>query len=576
MIELLCPAGSPKAMEAAVMSGADAVYFGGSALNARASAVNFKDEELAKWISFCHKKGVKCYLTLNTVVSDREIKQMADYIKFITNAGVDGVIVQSIGLISVIKSISPQLEVHASTQMSVHNLGGVEIATELGCSRVVVARELSKENIEYICKNTTAEIESFIHGALCMSYSGQCYLSALIGARSGNRGSCAQPCRQNYKGGYRLSLKDLSMAENFAEFLPLGVTSLKIEGRLKNPEYVGGVASIYRKLIDEKRNATEKEISDLKRLFSRSGFTNGYFKSEKGPNMFGIRTDKDKEMSKGFSVKQSKISQKPEIVVKDRETTDNLPELVGYKYKKSVYNFHFMKESQIPDKKYLDLAHHIWLPLFEIKNFKDERLGAILPAIIFDSEKERVKKKLIESGVKKALCRTISHIKLCLEAGVEPHGAFSMNFYNSYDLAQAKRIGLRETAVSIEAKLAQIRDMKKPLPVNAVVYGKIPVMTTENCIIKNQGKCINYKNSDKLSDKAASFDVVCEFGHRNIILNSVPINLSDKMKEFSGKDIKGLEFLFTTESKKEVEQVIDSYQKGLKPKGNFTRGMYLK
>ena len=576
MTELLCPAGSPKAMEAAVLSGADAVYFGGSALNARASAVNFKDEELAKWISFCHKKGVKCYLTLNTVVSDREIKQMADYIKFITRCGVDGVIVQSIGLISVIKSISPELEVHASTQMSVHNLGGVEIATELGCSRVVVARELSKENIEYICKNTTTEIESFIHGALCMSYSGQCYLSALIGARSGNRGSCAQPCRQNYKGGYRLSLKDLSMAENFAEFLPLGVTSLKIEGRLKNPEYVGGVASIYRKLIDEKRNATEKEVSDLKRLFSRSGFTNGYFKNGKGPNMFGIRTEKDKEMSKGFSVKQAKFSPKPEIVVKDRETTDNLPELVGYKYKKSVYNFHFMKENQIPDKKYLDLAHHIWLPLFEIRNFKDERLGAILPAIIFDSEKERVKKRLIESGVKKALCRTISHIKLCLEAGVEPHGAFSMNFYNSYDLAQAKRIGLKETAVSIEAKLAQIRDMKKPMPVNAVVYGKIPVMTTENCIIKNQGKCINYKNSDKLSDKAANFDVVCEFGHRNIILNSVPINLSDKMKEFSGKDIKGLEFLFTTESKKEVEQVIDSYQKGLKPKGNFTRGMYLK
>ena len=576
MTELLCPAGSPKAMEAAVLSGADAVYFGGSALNARASAVNFKDEELEHWVSFCHKRGVKCYLTLNTVVSDREIKQMADYIKFITDCGVDGVIVQSIGLVSVIKSISPEMEVHASTQMSVHNLGGVEIAASLGCSRVVVARELSKENIEYICKNTKTEIESFIHGALCMSYSGQCYLSALIGQRSGNRGSCAQPCRQNYKGGYRLSLKDLSMAENFAEFSELGVTSLKIEGRLKSPEYVGGVASIYRKLIDEKRNATEKEVSDLKRLFSRSGFTNGYFKGKKGPSMFGIRTEKDKEMSKGFSVKPVKATPKPEIIIEKRETTDILPELTGYKYKKSVYNFHFLKENQIPDKKYLDSAHHIWLPLFEIKNFKDDRLGAILPAVVTDMEMEKVRKKLIESGVKKALCRTISHIKLCIEAGVEPHGAFSMNFYNSYDLANAKKIGLKETAVSIEAKLAQIRDMKKPMPTNVVVYGKIPVMTTENCIIKNSGKCVNYKGKDILSDKNASFDVVCEFGHRNIILNSVPINLSDKMKEFSGKDIKGLEFLFTTESKREVEQIIESYQKGTKPKGNFTRGMYFK
>lgn len=576
MIELLCPAGSPKAMEAAVKSGADAVYFGGSALNARQSAVNFKDEELEKWVSFCHNRGVKCYLTLNTVVSDREIKQMADYIKFITDCGVDAVIVQSIGLVKVIKSISPQLEVHASTQMSVHNLSGVELATSLGCSRVVVARELSKENLEYICKNTDTEIESFIHGALCMSYSGQCYLSALIGSRSGNRGGCAQPCRQNYKGGYRLSLKDLCMAQSFEEFLKSGVTSLKIEGRLKSPEYVGGVASIYRKLIDEKRNANEKEVSDLKRLFSRSGFTNGYFKNQKGKEMFGIRTEKDKEMSKGFSVKTPEQKPKPEIIIEKRETTDNLPELVGYKYKKSVYNFHFLKESQIPDKKYLDLAHHIWIPLFEIKNFKDERLGAILPAVVTDMEMEKVKKRLLATGVKKALCRTISHIKLCKELGIEPHGAFSMNFYNSYDLMTAKELGLKETAVSIEAKLAQIRDMKKPMPTNAVVYGKIPVMTTENCIIKNSGKCINYKGKDLLSDKNANFDVICEFGHRNIILNSVPINLSDKMKDFSGKDIKGFEFLFTTESKREVEQIIESYQKGAKPKGNFTRGLYFR
>jgi collagenase-like PrtC family protease len=351
---------------------------------------------------------------------------------------------------------------------------------------------------------------------------------------------------------------------------------LKVEGRLKSPEYVGGVASIYRKLIDEKRNATEKEVSDLKRLFSRSGFTNGYFKNQKGKEMFGIRTEKDKELSKGFSVKTAKFEKKPEIIMQKRQTTDVLPELFGYKYKKSVYNFHFLKESQLPDKKYLDLAHHIWLPLFEIKNFKDERLGAILPAIITDSETERVKKRLLATGVKKALCRTISHIKLCKELGIEPHGAFTMNFYNSYDLKVAKEIGLKETAVSIEAKLAQIRDMKKPMPINAVVYGKIPVMTTENCIIKNAGKCINYKGKDVLCDKNAAFDVVCEFGHRNIILNSVPINLSDKLKEFSGKDIKGLEFLFTTENKKEIEQIIESYQKGTKPKGNFTRGLYLK
>lgn len=576
MIELLSPAGSPKAMEAAVNAGADAVYFGTGALNARQSAVNFKDEELKKYVDYCHKNGVKCYLTLNTVLSDREIKALSDYIKFITDVGIDAVIVQSTGLVKVIKAISPSLPVYASTQMSIHNSDGVKLATFLGCERAVVARELPQNDLEAICKNSGTEIESFIHGALCMCYSGQCYLSSLIGSRSGNRGLCAQPCRQKYKSGYELSLKDLSMASHFTDFLNSGVTSLKIEGRLKSPEYVGGVTSIYRKLIDEKRNATEKEITDLKKLFSRSGFTNGYFKNAKGKDMFGIRTEKDKAQSKGFSLKIKKAEKKPEIVVPERQTFDQLPPIYGLKYKKNVYNFHFLKESQIAGMKYLDLANHIWLPLFEIKNFKDERLGAVLPAVIFDSQKEQIKKKLEATGVKKALCRTISHIAICKELGIEAHGAFSMNFYNSYDLSCAKEMGLKETALSIEAKLAQIRDMKKPMPTNVVVYGKIPVMTTENCIIKNAGRCINYNGTYKLSDKNATFDVICEFGHRNVILNSVPINLSDKMKEFSGKDIKGLEFLFTTESKKEIESIIECYRKGTKPKSAFTRGLYWK
>ncbi|MBQ2897629.1 MAG: U32 family peptidase [Clostridia bacterium] len=575
MIELLSPAGSPKAMVSAVNAGADAVYFGGSSLNARQAATNFKDEELKKWVSFCHKRGVKCYLTLNTVVSDREIKDMAEYLRFITDCNIDAVIVQSIGLIKVIKSISPEMQIHASTQMSIHNKDGVNVAHLLGASRAVVARELSKSDLKSVCEEGI-EIESFIHGALCMSYSGQCYLSSLIGQRSGNRGMCAQPCRQKYKNGYELSLKDLSVAEHFTDFLSTGVKSLKIEGRLKSPEYVGGVTSIYRKLIDQNRNATPKETDDLKKLFSRSGFTNGYFNNVKGKSMFGIRTEKDKEKSKGFSLKIPKAASKPEIVVKKRPTTTSLPEIYGLKYKKSVYNFHFLKESQLEGMKYLNLANHIWLPLFEIKNFKDERLGAILPSVIFDSQREQIKKKLVSLGIKKALCRTISHISLCRELGIEPHGAFTMNFYNSYDLAAAKEIGLKETAVSIEAKLAQIRDMKKPMPVNAVVYGKIPVMTTENCIIKNASSCKNYTQGYILSDKHASFDVICEYGHRNIILNSVPINLSDKIGGFSGKDIKGLEFLFTTETKKEIEKIIESYQKGLKPTSNFTRGLYFK
>ncbi len=300
-MELLAPAGSFDALKAAVSAGADAVYFGGNALNARVFGKNFTDEEIVEAADYCKTFGVKSYLTLNTLVSDKELSNIIPFLKIINSSNVSAVIVQDLGLSSLIKNVAPDLPIHASTQMTIHNLEGVKQAERLGFSRVVLSRELPESELKYISKNSPLELEAFIHGALCMCYSGQCYMSSVIGERSGNRGKCAQPCRKKYGFGYQLSLKDLCMADNFKNFIETGVHSLKIEGRMKSPEYVSGVVSVYRKLIDEKRNATEKETKFLADLFSRDGFTNAYFLDEPSRKMFGIRTDKDKEKTKEIS-----------------------------------------------------------------------------------------------------------------------------------------------------------------------------------------------------------------------------------------------------------------------------------
>ncbi len=299
MHELLAPAGTFAALEAAISAGADAVYLGGSRHNARLHGENFTDETLSAAVRYCHIRHKKVYLTLNTLLSDRELAEMANYARFLAEVGIDGVIVQDIGLAALLRRAVPNLPLHASTQMTVHNAYGLARAKELGFQRVVLAREaFSRELI----RNSPLEIEVFMHGALCVSYSGQCYFSSMLAHRSGNRGTCAQPCRHRYRNGYALSLHDLCLAQHVPELLSLPIASLKIEGRLKSPEYVQGVVSVYRTLLDEKRAATREEMDFLTRLFSRQGFTDGYFTEKKGKTMFGYRTEADKRASLAVKV----------------------------------------------------------------------------------------------------------------------------------------------------------------------------------------------------------------------------------------------------------------------------------
>jgi len=292
--ELLAPAGDTESLIAAVENGCDAVYLGATTLSARASAANFAPDELADAIDYAHLRGVKAYVAVNTLVKDSETNDAADLLRHLDESGADAVIVQDVGLLSMARSLAPDLPIHASTQMTVHNSEGAGFLQDMGVTRVVLAREMTLDEIKQVRQNTDLGIEIFVHGALCISYSGQCLMSSMIGGRSGNRGVCAQPCRKRYRlrtlpggrevttdGEYLLSPRDLNTSQILPELIEAGIDSFKIEGRLKRPEYVACVTRIYRSLIDRYMEdpsgyfVSDDESRALAQVFNR-GFTAGY------------------------------------------------------------------------------------------------------------------------------------------------------------------------------------------------------------------------------------------------------------------------------------------------------------
>ena len=310
--ELLAPAGSMDAFYAAIEAGCDAVYIGGYSFGARAFSDNFSNEEIIECINYAHLYGVKIYVTVNTLVFENEVEMFLNYIDFLHSNNVDAIIIQDLGMFDLIRKTYPNLEIHISTQMNIHNLNGSLMMEKLGAKRVVLARETDFETLKQIRKNTNIELEVFVHGALCVSYSGQCLMSYLIGGRSGNRGKCAGTCRQKYSlvdergkkyntDDYLLSMKDLNILENIGQLIDLGIDSFKIEGRMKRAEYVYLVVSIYRKVIDsylkeKKVNITKEDILDLYKIYNRK-FTKGYLFendviNQYRPNHLGINIGK--------------------------------------------------------------------------------------------------------------------------------------------------------------------------------------------------------------------------------------------------------------------------------------------
>lgn len=335
--ELLAPVGSKEALTAAIQNGADAVYLGGKSFSARQYANNFEQEDLREAFYYAHVRGVKVYVTVNTLLNDRELPEAAEYLKFLYENGVDAVIIQDLGVARLAAGLLPDLPLHASTQMTVHNSAAVEVLKSHHFQRVVLARELSLSEISEIKKKTGAELEVFVHGALCVSYSGQCLMSSMIGGRSGNRGRCAQPCRMEYTlvdqqgkaltdpketGSHLLSPKDLNMLEHLPDLARAGVGSLKIEGRMKRPEYVATVIRIYRAALDRLKASPEhykvdkQELKELGQIFNR-GFTTGYFYGRQGKDMMSFKRPNNRGIRLGRVTRASWAEKSVEILLED-------------------------------------------------------------------------------------------------------------------------------------------------------------------------------------------------------------------------------------------------------------------
>lgn len=295
-LEILAPAGSMESLTAAVRSGANAVYLGAESFSARGNAQNFSREQLREAVEYCHLAGVAVHLAVNTILFDNELQKALELVEYACSLPVDGLIVQDWGLFSLLRTAAPELPIHCSTQMSIHTPAGAKLLAEQGAARVVLSRELSLPEIQEIANATDVELEHFVHGALCMCVSGQCYFSAVLGSRSGNRGLCAQPCRLPFRAkggtGYDLSLKDLSMIQRIGALREAGVDSCKIEGRMKRPEYVAAATAACRLAADGNPIPTEL-LQNLESVFSRSGFTSGYPDGKLGVEMFGTRTYED-------------------------------------------------------------------------------------------------------------------------------------------------------------------------------------------------------------------------------------------------------------------------------------------
>ena len=612
MAELLSPAGGWDSLVAAVQSGADAVYMGFGAYNARRSAKNFTEEEFAQAVRYCHLRGVRVYLTLNTLLTDRELPGAAELLHKASRLGADAVLIQDWGVWQLARQAAPELPLHASTQMSLHTLGGARRAAELGLTRVVLARELSRRDIAAICRDCPAEVEVFAHGALCMCYSGQCALSAVIGGRSGNRGTCAQPCRLPYgvnapaAGGHPLSLKDANLSPYLQELEDMGVACLKLEGRMKRPEYVAVITSIYRRLLDEKRRPTREEQRQLELAFSRSGFTDGYYLGRKGPQMFGTRPENVPEPKELFAEARTLYEKEDRRTVAVEEALCAVPERhtaqpeplpdAPVEPVQPLLTCSLQKPEQLtqaladchPEMIYLPVE---WLDTLDVTPYLDRTsFCAVLPRIFRTEDEAALREMLVRHRQVLAAVAVgnLGHLPIAEGLELPLRGDLGMNVFNSRALLFLRELGLSTAAVSFELRHQQIRDLKKYLPCEAVVYGRLPLMLMENCVIANSLGCCDVGSDYRkrsaacrctgenvLTDRTgARFPLMPAWGHRNELENSRTLFLADK-PEWRRLGLTYARLRFTTESPAECVAALQRYQgQGDYIPADLTRGLF--
>ena len=690
MIELLAPAGSMEALRAAVQNGANAVYLGCGSFNARQSAKNFTPQALVEAVKYCHIRGVAVHLTLNTLISDREVEECSELIRHAATSGVDAFIVQDLGVVQMCRRIAPSVPVHGSTQMTVHSLSGVMLCAAFGMTRVVLSRELDREEIRHICKHSPIEIEVFGHGALCMSYSGQCYMSSIIGQRSGNRGRCAQPCRQCYgysrrENRYPLSLKDNCLMQHVKELEEMGVASLKLEGRMKRPEYVAAVTSVYRRALDG-QPVTNEMMSTLLTAFNRQGFTDGYYTGHTGKTMFGVREDTAEDtvflrrMRQSYETAENQLVEiklhavighegssltatdgngrsctvrgpVPELartqLLTEADLASRLSKTGGTPYRvgvvtaditpglnlsaaainamrrdvlnqltalrgrrEDVVTLRMRKLPQFPGNKqhpeftiqvttkeqitpgllrlnpavlYVPLHILVEDPSFTRQLTRRFHVAAALPRIVHDKEMDKLHNDLREvrkMGVQEALVGNLGLLLPVREAGMAIRGDFGLNIYNSIAMYTLKEMEVQSIALSFEMTMPQIRDLSKAVPAELLIYGRMPLMVTENCLIKGKsGECACHLGPTKLVDKTgAEFPVIRDGNHcRSILLNGKKLSWLDRQNDLVKLGLWGMRLYFTTENAREVERVAASCVSPVPfDPGACTRGLYLR
>ncbi len=667
--ELLAPAGDMDCLIAAVRGGADAVYLGARSFGARAYAKNFEIDELSRAVIYCHAHGVRVYVAMNTLLTDAELTEATALATTLYSIGVDALIVADLGLVRRLRRELPEMELHASTQMSVHNTAGADEAYRLGCVRVVLAREVSGKNIKRITENCLAETEVFLHGALCVCHSGQCLFSSLVGGRSGNRGECAQPCRLPYSGGYPLSLTDLSLADHIPALIESGTASLKIEGRMKSPDYVYTVTSIYRSLLDENRVPTENEKRRLLRAFSRGGFTDGYYTEKiESKSMLGVRSQDDKAASRedreniekevitptrvkisaiceikadkpaeltlvyntkgGETVRATAIGDTPDVArsqplsvdgVKSRlckmggtffslEADDvlltlddglnlspasinalrrnavselegkiallrpknpktDLEDIHKCNMAEGITNLDGLKHSAVfydtdvlsSLKKELEYFDVVFLPLWKYADACVKVNGVALPPVVMESEVDEVLslcENAVQLGAKYALVGNLGHLSMCEKAGLIPISDFRFNITNIDTGTVVSALGVNNCLLSPELTAPAVRKLSLP----AIVYGRIPLMLTERCFMRDSFGCKSCSECSLTDRKGTKFPMIREYRHRNLILNSAITYMGDRQGEIRG--IPSHHFIFTNENADEIRAVISAFRRG--------------
>jgi len=711
VLEISSPAGSPEGVVAAVQNGADSVYMGFHEFNSCTDADNFTYDEFGRALEYCRIRGVKAYLALNTLASDRELPVIAHQAKEASRYGVDAAIIQDFGVMRAVRESVPDLPIHASTRMGIHNLEGVKMAAAMGFSRVILACELSRKKIAHICKYSPIEIEIFVHGQLCMGYTGQCYLSALTGGQSSNRGKCPQTCQQSYSTAghgitHPLALKDNCLIRYLNDIEALGVTSVKIEGRSKRPEYSALTTGVYSRVIKDGKSPSQESIRTLQKAFSRQGFSDGYYTDRRSADMLGVRTQDERSdtalfastrkgylngefqripirfvgsVASGKRVKLAAADDKKntavvygavpeqafhkEITVAALQTelhkTGGTPfickgvkstvepglSLPASTFKEMRHELFteiieqrkpipmraegeyipsgyvpddLIQDQIIPDQIALqrrrtknvkppaitisvtkaeqlskELAQLrprlIYIPVTELdfespmlRSFIDSdgtTIAVTLPRIIHDNEKKRIAAMLDRArsqGLKKALVGSIGHIQFAKSHGMDVYGDFGFNVYNSETLYVLQKLGLKAATLSFELTLSEIRGLLKPIDTEIITYGRLPLMITENCIVRNSTDvCTCDSFSGLIDERGSLFPIEPEFGCRNTLLNSKKLFMADKQSTISSLGIWAQRLSFTTENAIECVNIMKSYL-GLNdfiPPG-FTRGLY--